>query len=155
LVVDDSVRHNPNLKAQIWQDLQGVMPALLRYGFGKFLLYALKFSPLPTQLVQLLQREAAQGGAPEKPGGRGKGQSPEEQAAKVQKLAAEAEKIKAQTENLRADRGLKMAKVVIEGLDSAHTHEHNKELQRHRTLVDALKMIRTRKMGAAGENFSG
>lgn len=151
LVAEESMRHSPNAKAQIWQDLQPIIPSLLRFGMGQFLLYILRFSPLPTQLVNMIQREAKQNPPPPKPQkGGGKQEPPEMTAAKVQKVGADTELVKAKTENVRADKGLKTAKIVLEGLDNAHTHEHNKELAQHRHISDILKQVRARKTGGPG-----
>lgn len=150
LVLEESMRHSPNQKAQVWADLQPIIPSLLRFGFGRFLLYILRFSPLPTQLVNMIHREAAENGQQQKPGGKGKQESPELTAAKVGKVTADTELVKAKTENARADRGVKIAKLVLEGTDNAHQHAHDAELARHRQVVDIVKSLRARRQGSQG-----
>lgn len=157
LVVEESMRHSPNLKAQVWKDLQPIIPSLLRFGMGKFLLYILRFAPIPAQLVDMIQREAAQmAGQPQKPGkGGGKQEPPELTAAKVEKIGADTELVKAKTEKTRADRGFTIAKTVIEGISGAQEHEHNMELAHHRKAVDIAKLIKARRTQNAGGFVSG
>src|SRR6266851_152047 len=122
LVLDDSVRHNPNLKAQVWADLMdsGVLQALMKFGLGQMILKLLKYSPFPTQIVQDIQREAAENPPQPQQKGRGKQEDPTLTQAKVGSLNANAQKAIAKARMIDQQSGLKLAEIVTEGTLGAH-----------------------------------
>lgn len=145
LVVDESVKQNPNLKAQVWADLQPIIPALLRFGFGRFLLQALKYSPLPAQLVAEIQREAAQTPPMQKPQKGGKQEPPEMTAAKVQKLGADTQRALAQARALDKEGNLKMAELTMDAVlgaqDQAHKHAIEKKKETMQQMVQTARTL--------------
>src|SRR5215472_7226875 len=141
LVLDESVKHNPNLKAQVWNDLQPIIPSLLRFGFGSFLLEALKFSPLPAQLVAKLQQMAQQQGPNPPQKGRGKQEDPQMTQAKVQKTSAEGQRALAQARAIDQEQKLKLAELAMDAFQHAKTHATNTEMK-HNPPIDPMQMIR-------------
>jgi hypothetical protein len=131
LVLDESVKHNPNLKAQVWNDLQPIIPSLLRFGFGNFLLEALKFSPLPTQLVASLQKMAQTEGANPPQKGRGKQTDPQETQAKVMKMSAEGQRAMAQARAIDQEQKLKLAELAMDSLHQSKQHATQAANQRN------------------------
>ena len=142
LVVDESVKQNPNLKAQVWADLQPIIPALLRFGFGRFLLQALKYSPLPAQLVAEIQKEASQNPPQGKPQKGGKQEAPEMVAAKVQKLGADTQRALAQARNLDKESNLKAAQLVVDSAMQLKEQHHKEQLEKQKTMADMVKSAR-------------
>jgi hypothetical protein len=142
LVLDESVKHNPNLRAQVWNDLQPIIPSLLRYGFGNFLIEALKFSPLPAQLVTRLQQMAqTQGPNPPQGKGRGKQPDPQEQGAKIMKMGAEAQRAMAQARAIDQEQRFKIAELAMESYQQAREHQQGVNAH-HNPPVDPMQMIR-------------
>jgi hypothetical protein len=141
LVLDESVKHNPNLKAQVWNDLQPIIPSLLRFGFGSFLLEALKFSPLPAQLVAKLQQMGQQQGPNPPQKGRGKQVDPQEQQAKIQKMSAEGQRALAQARAIDQEQKFKIAELAMDSFNQARSHQQD-ENARHNPPVDPMQMIR-------------
>ena len=138
LVLDDSVRHNPNLRAQVWNDLMtsGVLQALMKFGMGQMILQLLKYSPFPTSLVNEIQKtaaqaqqaQAAQGGPPQK-GGRGKQDPPQLVAAKTQLTGAQAQRAMAQAREIDSRTGQSPAKLALDAM--AQGHDRNLDLAQH------------------------
>src|SRR5215469_549225 len=141
LVLDESVKHNPNLKAQVWNDLQPIIPSLLRFGFGSFLLEALKFSPLPAQLVASLQKMAQTQGANPPQKGRGKQEDPQMTQAKVQKTSAEAQRAIAQARAIDQEQKVKIAELAMDAYQHAKDHQQGVNAH-HNPPVDPMQMIR-------------
>lgn len=145
LVLDDSVRHNPNLRAQIWQDLQGIIPSLLKFGLGQVLIQLLKFSPLPAQIISEVQKAAQASAAnpqPQPPGRRGQGQPPgrgqmkppeppEKVAAEVALKQAQARKALAQAKEIDLRSGMSPAKLTLEALAQRHAQNIDQQKQQH------------------------
>lgn len=127
-VLDESIRHNPNLKAQIWSELQesGVLQALMKFGMGQIILQLLKYSPFPAQLVQNIQKSVAQSPPQPPQKGRGKSNPPEMDAAKTQLYGAQAQKALAQARDIDSKAGLKMGDIIQKGIA-----EKNKMAQHH------------------------
>lgn len=145
MVLDESVKHNPNLKAQLWQDLLPLVPSFLRFGFAPFLLEALKYSPWPSQVVEKFQKLAASPqGQPQKPGGGrggGKQADPMETQARVQKMGADREKTLAEARSIDQDARLKVVETMVDTIASAHKMKHQDELAKHKERSDALKAL--------------
>lgn len=145
LMLDDSVRHNPNLKAQVWQDIQPMIPQLLKFGLGRFLLKVLEYSPLPAQLVAELQKEAqamqndpnAQQGK-----GRGKQEDPREVEARIGKMTADTQKAAAETKRIEDESGLRISEMLLEMAKSKEELRQKDDLQRHRQVSDMIKATR-------------
>jgi hypothetical protein len=151
LVLDESVKHNPNLKAQVWNDLQPIIPSMLRFGFGSFVLEALKYSPLPTQVVAAMQKMAAQQ-PPQPPGGkRGKPQDPQEQQAKVANLSAQREKTLAQARAIDRESNAKIAELVLSAAVEGSNAQHKRGLEEHKKRQDALKLMQILKGGSGAQ----
>ena len=149
LQVDESLKHNPNLKSQIWNDLQPMIPALLKFGAGRALLYLLKLSPLPAWAVSAIQRDIMQN-PPQGPQGRGGKTSPEEQAAKARKLSADAEKSIAQAKEIDEKGQFKVAEIVLDALSLDADTRNKESVAEHRKQVDAVKMMKMLLPGAKG-----
>lgn len=144
LVLDDSVRHNPNLKAQIWQDIQPMIPAMLKFGLGPFILKLLKFTPLPAQLVNEMQQFAQQQqqqNQGQQAKGRGKQDPPEIVQGKAQQLQAQTQKILAEARKIDQESGFKVAEMA---LDAQYKHaqiEAKQDMIKHRHFSDMLKGV--------------
>jgi len=135
LVVDQSVKYNPNLKQQIWTDILQVAPALMKTPIGQqFLLRAMKFSVLPTQLIAELQDLAQQASQQPPKQGRGKQDPPELTQAKVAKLSADAQKAIAEARNLDKRSGLEMAKTINDTVMRGHELRQKHEADVHNRL---------------------
>lgn len=146
LQLDDSVRHNPNLKAQIWQDIQPMIPALLKFGLGSFLIQVLKYSPLPAQLVADLQKQAQamqQQGGPQQPGkgGRGKQEPPELTQAKVQKLGADTQRVLAEARKIDQESGFRVAEMALDSQFKKAQIEAKQDMIRHRHFSEMLRGV--------------
>jgi hypothetical protein len=124
LTVDQSVRYNPNLKQQIWSDLMQIAGPLMKSPIGQqFLLKALKFSPLPAQLIAELQELAQQAAQQPPKQGRGGGKQPDPPElvqARTLKLNADAQKAIAEARNLDKRSGIEMAKMVADTTVRSH-----------------------------------
>lgn len=139
LVLDESIKHNPNLKAQIWNDLQQVLPAMMRFGYGQFVLEALKFSPLPAQLVERMQKLAQQSPPQQQGKGRGKQDDPQLLQAKVGKLGAERELTLAKARDVDQTSQLKIAELALDAMGQGAKARHQEALVEHKKRSDALK----------------
>jgi hypothetical protein len=115
MILDESVRHNPNLKAQLWMDLQPILPALLKAGMGRIVLQALKYSPIPAQMLADIQREAAEM-AKNPPQDKKPKEDPQLVAAKVQKTLAEAQRTAAETKAIEVGAQHRVAETVLDAL---------------------------------------
>jgi hypothetical protein len=149
LVLDDSVKHNPNLKAQIWRDLMetGVLQALMKFGLGQVIIQLLKFSPFPAQIISEVQKAAmqsAQNPQPQAPGRRGQqGQPPGARgptkppeppqliAANVALKSAQAQKAMAQAREIDMRAGISPAKLTLEALAQSHNQQLDQQKQQH------------------------
>jgi len=144
-VLDDSVRHNPNLKAQVWSDLtdSGVLQALMKFGLGRVILKLLKYSPFPAQLVSDINREVSQNPPqpPQKGKGGGKQDDPNLIQAKTKLFDANAQKALAQARQIDQSTGLKVAEIGMEGMARAGELRQKDELNRHRQVMDARKAM--------------
>ena len=142
-VLDDSVRHNPNLKAQIWQDLteSGVVQALLKMGMGRILLQLLKFSPFPASVVSMITKDAAQNPPqmPQKGKGAAKQDNPDLVQAKVGLFGAQEQKALAQARQIDQSTGVKVAELGLQGLADAHKAKSSDEQAAHKRILDHRK----------------
>lgn len=137
LTLDDSIRHNPNLKAQVWRELMesGVVQALLKFGAGQVLLQLLKFSPFPPSVVNMIQRTMSQ--MPPQPQKQGRGAQPKQPEnpmltqAKIQHTSAQAQKALAQAREIdmrtksepqdkQREHQMKVAELATEAAIKAH-----------------------------------
>lgn len=174
LVLDDSVRHNPNLKAEIWRNLTetGVLPALMKFGLGQVIIQLLKFSPFPSWVVTQIQQAAqaaAQNPQPQPPGRRGQGQQgpgrapgkppdpPQKIAADIQLRQAQAQKAMAQAREIDARTGTTGPKLALEAMAQGHAQnldraklQHERIKQGHQQRMDAANTL-VKAMG----NFPG
>jgi hypothetical protein len=153
LMVDESVKHNPNLKAQVWADIQPLIPALLKAGAVKILLYLLKFSPIPTTVTDQIVREVMQqqqqqaqqgGGQPDGMGGRsgrGKAEDPRMVAAKVGETQARTQKTLMQAKRLDQQGGEKVADLLLRGVETMAKIQHEKATGGHSMKMDTLQMM--------------
>ena len=142
LVLDDSIRHNPNLKAQVWQDLteSGVLQALMKFGLGRVILKLLKYSPFPSQLVNDINREVEQNPPqPPQKGRPGKQDDPNLVQAKTKLYGAQADKALAQARQIDQATGVKVAELTLEGMASAHKIRQTDTLNEHRKAMDVRK----------------
>lgn len=145
LVLDDSIRHNPNLKAQIWRDLtdSGVLQALMKFGLGQVILKLLKYSPFPAQLVSDIQRDVAQN-PPPPPKGRGAGgaaggkkpDDPNLVQANVQLRSAQAQKALAQAREIDMRTGMAVPKLALEAMQHGHQRQQDQTNFAHKQKMD-------------------
>jgi hypothetical protein len=144
LQLDDSVRHNPNLKAQVWNDIQPIIPSLLKFNLGSILLKILKFSPLPAQLVNEIQQQAQammQDPNQQQKGGRGKQEDPGLTQAKIAQTNAQAQLLIKQAQDIDTQARLKEQ---AQAMDAAHKQEslqQKSELNDHRHFADLMKGV--------------
>lgn len=145
LVLDTSVKHNPNLKAQVWNDLLPIIPSFLRFGFAPFLLEILKFSPYPAQLVEKLQKMAQQMPPQQQGKGKGKQTDPMETQAKVLKMSADREKTLAQAREVDSNAKLRLAEIATEAIATGAKIRHQDALAEHKKRSDAIKLMQVMK----------
>lgn len=135
-VLDMSVRHNPNLRAQIWSDMleSGTLATLAKFGMGRVILQLLKYSPYPSQVVADIQREVAENPPqmPQKGGQKGPAAPPKKDdpnlvKAKVGLFGAQQQKAMAQARQIDKSTGLKMAEILQKSQDSAHKMQIHKD----------------------------
>ena len=145
MVLDQSVRYNPNLKARVWQDLLQIAGPLLKVPAGQqILLKGLKFSEFPTQLVQEIQQAVANT-PPPPPKGRqavGKQEDPNFTAAKIQKMQAETQRTLAETRKLDSESHLGIANLAVDAITKGQEHRHKVETHRHKVLMDRVNAAR-------------
>lgn len=149
-VLDDSVRHNPNLKAQVWKDLteSGVIQAMLKMGLGKVVLALLKFSPFPSSVVSLINKTAAETPPPPQKGAgkAAKQDDPNLIAAKTHLFDAQTQKALAQARQIDQSTGVKVAEMGLDALAKgedfkirAAQHQHKQTLDHRKALLMAAK----------------
>jgi hypothetical protein len=146
MVLDQSVRYNPNLKNQIWQDLIQIAGPLLKLPVcQQILLKGLKFSNFPTQLVQEIQQAVSEQ-PPPPPKGRqpagGKQEDPNFTQAKIQKMGAETQRTLAETRKLDQEAQMGVAKLAVDAVNTGRDHAHKVEVHRHQALMDRVKAAR-------------
>jgi hypothetical protein len=169
MVLDDSIRHNPNLKAALWHELleTGALQWLLKSGLGRVVLQLLKFSPWPTQVVQMIQRDVAQN-PPQPPGGKGQQkqgapQKPPENPmltqAKVRHTNAQADKAIAQARMLdqqtKTEPGIKTAEIAVQAALKAHELRIKREQHASKMQQLAQKAMFPNNMFATGSEPPG
>jgi len=164
LVLDDSIRHNPNLKAQIWRDLMdsGVLQSLMRFGLGQVILKLLKFSPFPAQLVNEIQKDIAQNPPPPPKGKQqgGQGQSPKPGkppdppqlvAATTQLKQAQAQKALSQAREIDMRAGMSAPKLMLNAMAQSHQQNMDRAAHAH----EQAKHGHQRNMDMANTVFKG
>ncbi|MFQ5902954.1 MAG: hypothetical protein ACE5JO_04620 [Candidatus Binatia bacterium] len=172
LQLDQSIRQNPNLKAQIWRDLMPIVPALLRFGAAHVLVKLLRFSPLPAQVVREIQRGVAEQPPQDQQRGRGKQEPPQLVAAKVKKAVAEAEKAEAQARALDQESQARIAELFLQGFrltsemaqrEESDEYDRGKDaekirqerekldLERHKWAVEVMKVLSAMMPESRGE----
>jgi hypothetical protein len=158
LVVDQSVKYNANLKQQIWQDLIQIAGPLMKTPIGQqFLLKAMKYSPLPTQLVAELQELAQQAAQqPPKQGRGGKQPDPPELVqARVLKMNADAQKAIAEAKNLDKRSGLDLAKMVTDTTLRGQELRHKQAMLEKKAVMDRLRAQQVGGTPNGGGPFGG
>jgi hypothetical protein len=142
-VLDDSVRHNPNLKAQVWKDLteSGVIQAMMKMGMGKVILALLKFSPFPSSVVNLITKTAADIPPPPQKGQKGaqKQDDPGLIQSKTKLFDAQTQKALAQARQIDQSTGVKMAEMVSENMMKGDELRQRADEHRHRQVMDHRK----------------
>ena len=120
-VLDESIRHNPNLKAQVWNDMleSGTLAQLVKMNLGRVVLQLLKYSPYPAQVVADIQREVQQNPPQIPQKGQGKGAAgmqkkddPNMVMAKTRLYGSQAEKALAQAREIDQKPALERAKLA-------------------------------------------
>lgn len=136
MILDDSVRHNPNLKAQIWHDLMSIAGPLMKSPIGQqFLLKAMKFSPLPAQIVAELQELAQQASQqPQKPQKGGKQEDPQMTQAKIGKLSADTQRSLAEAKAIDRKSNLELAELTSTTLLKSQEIKHKQSLEHNKVL---------------------
>lgn len=66
-IIVDQAPSSPNQKMEVWQNLQPMLPAMMKTVPGPVLLKLLKFSPLPDSVVKEIEEEVAKMAAQPKP----------------------------------------------------------------------------------------
>lgn len=146
MVLDQSVRYNPNLKARIWQDLLQIAGPLLKIPAGQqILLKGLKFSEFPTQLVQEIQQAVAQA-PPQPPKGQGRSQGKQEDPAftqaKIVKMQAETQRTLAEARKMDQDAKLGATSLALDAIHKSAEHRRQIVGDRHQRLVDRVSAAR-------------
>lgn len=151
MVLDESVRHNPNLKAQIWTELMdsGVFQALMKFGAGRVILQLLKFSPFPAQVVRMINQDMQENPPQPPQKGRGKQDDPTLTQAKAKLFDAQREKALAQARQIDQSNNLKLAELVGNSLVEAKRLKQQDQLNQHRANMDVRKAW-TQGMGTKG-----
>jgi hypothetical protein len=157
MILDDSVKHNPNLKSQIWQEVLQIAPQFIKSPFGQaFLVKALKFSPWPTQLVAEFQ-ELAQNTPPPPPKGKGGGKTedPQMTQAKIQKLGADTQRSIAEAKAIDRKSNLELAQLTSDTLLRSSELAHKKSLEHQKLLHDRIAAAKVQMNGTGAPNGIG
>lgn len=143
MVLDQGVRYNPNLKAQIWEDLLKIAGPLMKNPAGQIILSkALKFSPWPSQLVQEIQ-QAIQNAPPQPPKGAGrKEENPDLTQAKIKKMDAETQRTIAEAAKLDKESHLHLAELTIGAIHKGQELRDKSEQRQHQQLQRRIQMAR-------------
>src|SRR5262252_10002095 len=146
MVVDQSVRYNPNLKEQVWQDLLQIAQPLLKLPAGQqILLKGMKFSHFPTQLVQEIQQAVANT-PPPPPKGQGKPPGPKEDPAftqaKIQKMGAETQRTIMEAQKMQHDMRMGVAEHAADVISKRAEHAHRRTEHAHQALMDRVNAAR-------------
>lgn len=149
--IDESIKHNPNLKAALWKDLLPNLPAIIRFCGPQVVPYLMKFSPYPAQFVDMLEKmsqQQAQQQQGQQQRGRGKQDPPEMQLAKIQKTQADVQRTLAQARALDAERAQKTAELMLEGMKLGAEMKNKRMIHSHKQQIDTLQMIQSLMGGA-------
>ena len=148
LIMDQSVRYNPNLKAQVWQDLLQIAGPLMKVPAGQqIMLKGLKFSPFPTQLVQEIQQAVANAPPPppkgrqqppQRPPAPQKVEDPNITQAKVRKMDAETQRTLAESRKLDHDSRLATTSMMVDTVHKGMAQQHAATQHRHKVLMDRV-----------------
>lgn len=157
MILDDSIRHNPNLKQQIWTDLLQIAGPLMKSPIGQqFLLKAMKFSPLPAQIVAELQELAQQAGQqPQKPQKQGKTEDPNMTQAKIKKLDADTQRSLAEAKAIDRKSNLDIAELTSTTLLKSSELSHQKNLDHQKLLHDRIAKAKQQMQGPPQVNDNG
>jgi len=146
MVLDQSVRYNPNLKAKVWQNLMQVAGPLMKMPAGQqIMLKGLKFSEFPSQLVQEIQQAVAnQPPPPPKGGGRApaKQEDPAFTQAKIAKMQAETQRTIAEAKKMDQEVRLGMASLAVDAITKSGEHRHQAAQHQHQVLMDRVTHAR-------------
>jgi hypothetical protein len=143
MVLDQSVRYNPNLKEQIWQDLLQIAQPLLKLPAGQqILLKGLKFSHFPAQLVNEIN-QAVQSTPPPPPRGQGRAPGKQEDPAftqaKITKMGAETQRTIMEARKMEHDMQMDMASHAVDVLSKRQEAAHKSRELQHKQLMDRVK----------------
>ncbi len=157
LILDDSVRHNPNLKAQIWSEIIQIAPQFSKTPFGQqFLIKSLKFSPWPAQLVAEFQELAANAPQmPQKPQKGGKQEDPNMTQAKIKKLDADTQRSLAEAKAIDRKSNLDIAELTSTTLLKSSELSHQKNLDHQKLLHDRIAKAKQQMQGPPQVNDNG
>jgi len=142
MVLDQSVRYNPNLKEQIWQDLLQIAGPLLKVPAGQqIMLKGLKYSHFPVQLVQEIQEAVANQPPPPPKGGRaggpqGKQEDPNFTQAKIRKMDAETQRTMAEMRKLDSETRLGVANLAVDSIHRGNEHRQKMAAHQHQVQMD-------------------
>jgi hypothetical protein len=152
LVLDQSVKYNPNLKAQIWDNLLKIAGPLLKVPAGQqILLKGLKFSPFPAQVSAEIQQAVSEA-PPQQQKGRGKQEDPTITQAKVQKMGAESQRALAQARKLDQEGGFHIAKLATDAITHTMDLKHKSEEGNKKLLASRIQAARAAVGGVAQES---
>jgi len=154
LVLDDSIRHNPNLKAQIWDKMMqsGIIGVLAKSGFGQVLLALLKYSPFPSVVVNTIQKAVA-ANPPQPKQGKGKQDPPELIQANVGLKSAQARKAISQAREIDMRTGLAAPPFIVDAAAQGHQAQQDKIQTQNKHKIDMASAL-AKGMGVAG-GFGG
>lgn len=141
LQVDESIKHNPNLKAQLWTDILPIIPAIIRFGGVQALLFLMKFSPYPAQVVSQIQKFAMQNQQGQQQ--KGRKDSPEMEKAKIGKIGADAQRALAQARTIDATGVTKVAELLLEGIKLDADIKRSNRDHSHKKVVDTMQILQS------------
>lgn len=160
LSLDDTER-DPNIRHLYTENVMMIAPTLIR--MGKFLPELLDYFVLPVRIRRLLKRaivenaqreiEMAQRGI--RTGGRGSPVTPEERAAKVQKIHADTQVQLARAERIKGQKIRDEIKIILEALVQGHKVKMERDSQGTELAAKALELFdRARGITAPGRQPS-
>jgi hypothetical protein len=163
MVLDESLRHNPDLKAQLWHEMMdsGALQWFLKAGLGSVVLALLKYSPWPAYVVKTIQQTVAQN-PPQPPQkgqkGGGKQEAPQLTQAKVGLMGAQQQKALAQARSIDQQMPFKQADLTAKTVLDAHRiAAENRKTAMQQKMKERQQMVQqlAKQTGFYNDQFAG
>ena len=145
LVLDESIRHNPNLKMSAWDSLlqSGLFQVMIKGGMIQMVMQLMKMlAPYPSQVINAMMRTLAQN--PPQPPQKGRqagpqkpGDPPQLIQAKIGHMDAQKQKALAQARQIDHQTKTQTPLQIAELLNDAHMQRQDLQHQKEQAMIDA------------------